>query len=338
MATKARVPGLQPIMMGLVAWPLLMRGLHKTCGLFHDIPYKDADCMLKLINDTNKAHYDAHPLWPYLSYESDCDSVAYARAQATENQHEAKLLGMFALGEVFVGSAALFRGGLSVEALLFGWVAGMNTQYTMHYQHDLTQFVGNLVHHGGEGVLAETGSGGAAHETEKGKSVPHGQAPSFVANELMIAAVAYVAHGVVAPVAPFASYFGCRAFVSLIKMRFQTLLVHPFVHAEGGSIFPWPLSKIIEDYDCHIVNHHRDGTCLGVIDFLPLNRGYDALMHFQASFYRSGAVKRRTPAHWALTFGMEYVLVAATFATFAGYMALAKAVKGGGLAKSLKAE
>jgi hypothetical protein len=35
---------------------------------------------------------------------------------------------------------------------------------------------------------------------------------------------------------------------------------------------------------------------------------------------------------------MEYVLVAATFATFAGYMALAKAVKGGGLAKSLKAE
>ncbi|KAH8044860.1 hypothetical protein JL722_14519 [Aureococcus anophagefferens] len=336
-ATKTGgIPGLKPIMMGLVGFPFLVRAWMGLCGQFHDIPYKDADCMLKLINETNKAHYDAHPLWPHLSYESDCDSVDYARRQAKENWHESKMMNAFVISEWALAAKWLLRDGLSFETLLFGWVAGMNTQYTMHYQHDLTQFVGNLVHHGGEGLLEETGAGGAGQMTEKGKSVPHGQAPSLVACEIMIQSVAYLAHKIVNPRAPFGSYFGARAFISVIKMRFQTLLVHPYVHAEEKSIFPWPLSEIIEDHKCHIVNHHVDGSCLGVIDFAPMNRLYDGLMYFQASFYQSGAVKRRTPGHWVLTFGMEYCLIALTFATFAGYMATAKAIKGGPVAKSVK--
>ena len=156
MATAAKtgsIPGLKPIMMGLVGFPFLVRAWMGLCGQFHDIPYKDADCMLKLINETNKAHYDAHPLWPHLSYESDCDSVDYARKQAKENWHESKMMNAFVISEWALAAKWLLRDGLSFETLLFGWVAGMNTQYTMHYQHDLTQFVGNLVHHGGEGVL-----------------------------------------------------------------------------------------------------------------------------------------------------------------------------------------
>ena len=152
-AKTGGIPGLKPIMMGLVGFPFLVRAWMGLCGQFHDIPYKDADCMLKLINETNKAHYDAHPLWPHLSYESDCDSVAYARKQAKENWHESKMMNAFVISEWALAAKWLLRDGLSFETLLFGWVAGMNTQYTMHYQHDLTQFVGNLVHHGGEGVL-----------------------------------------------------------------------------------------------------------------------------------------------------------------------------------------
>ena len=56
-ATKTGgIPGLKPIMMGLVGFPFLVRAWMGLCGQFHDIPYKDADCMLKLINETIKAH------------------------------------------------------------------------------------------------------------------------------------------------------------------------------------------------------------------------------------------------------------------------------------------
>ena len=98
-AKTGGIPGLKPIMMGLVGFPFLVRAWMGLCGQFHDIPYKDADCMLKLINETNKAHYDAHPLWPHLSYESDCDSVAYARKQAKENWHESKMMNAFVISE-----------------------------------------------------------------------------------------------------------------------------------------------------------------------------------------------------------------------------------------------
>ena len=302
MATAAKtggIPGLKPIMMGLVGFPFLVRAWMGLCGQFHDIPYKDADCMLKLINETNKAHYDAHPLWPHLSYESDCDSVDYARKQAKENWHESKMMNAFVISEWALAAKWLLRDGLSFETLLFGWVAGMNTQYTMHYQHDLTQFVGNLVHHGGEGVLEETGAGGAGQMTEKGKSVPHGQAPSLVACEIMIQSVAYLAHKIVNPRAPFGSYFGARAFISVIKMRFQTLLVHPYVHAEEKSIFPWPLSEIIEDHKCHIVNHHVDGSCL--VRGQTLERGHDGEVAARRDEAHglAGAVAARCVAHVA---------------------------------------
>ncbi len=148
----------------LLAYPFLLKSSYKTLNYIHandqskiSIPYKDGECYLKLLNETNHEHYLAHPLWSHRGYDSDCDAIQYARQQALYNQQEARLL-MATSGLESVAAGAylaysFFSPGIGVgslvQLLVLGWLGAMEMQYSLHFQHDMTHLVGNLVHHAG---------------------------------------------------------------------------------------------------------------------------------------------------------------------------------------------
>jgi len=323
----------------VLGYPLLIRLAYYTCdvlrGTEENYKYKDGDCFMKLINETNSVHFDAHPLWSHRGYDSDCDAKEYARKQALDNSEEGLVLSIYTRGEVIAGLSYLayssYTAGTlpALQALAFGWVAGMNMQYTLHYAHDMTHFVGNLVHHAGPGVLTETGQGGARFKN----SIPHGLLPSIVTTNIVTHSLAMLAHSaasVHAPVgvlAPALDFLAAKAAIADLKMGLQTSVAHPYLHAEGKSMFPWPLSDIIDDFNCHINQHHKDGTCLGVIDVKPLNDAYTLLMKAHAKFYSSGFVVRGTTADTALGMGVDALLCLLTYLTFYVFFRTAAAVQ-----------
>jgi hypothetical protein len=279
---------------------------------------------MKLINETNSEHFAAHPLWPHRGYDSDCNAKEYAREQALHNSKEGLGLSIFTKVEVIGGLAYLTYSSISagsfpaLQTLAFGWVAGMNMQYSLHYGHDMTHFVGNLVHHAGPGVISETGSGGARFES----SIPHGVLPSIVTTNIATHLLTVLAHATAsqyAPVgtlAPLLDMLAAKLVLADIKMGIQTNLAHPFLHAHGTSLFPWPLSYVIDDFNCHITQHHKDGTCLGVIDAKLMNDMYTLLMHAHGKLYSSGLVIRGTAMDTAVAMGIDVLLCLLTYLTF----------------------
>ena len=99
------------------------------------------------------------------------------------------------------------------------------------------------------------------------------------------------------------------------------------VYNEFFFIIEYPLSLIIDDYNCHIAQHHVDGTCLGVIDIQPLNHFYTILMKVHGSLYSTGKVVRGTAMHDALNVSIDYVLLFATFLTFATFFYILRILK-----------
>ena len=212
----------------------------------------------------------------------------------------------------------------ALQILTFGWLAGMNFQYTLHYQHDMHHLAGNLIHHAGPGVIEEKGVGGARF----GNSVPHGLFPSVLSYQLVIPALICLAHVASSfsfsnALRPMREYIGSAMIISPIKMAIQSRLAHPYLHKENQSLFPYPLSAIIDDYNCHIGQHHEDGTCLGVIDLKPLNELYTFLMKAHASLYSSGTVHRDAWTHSLLNIITDYLLLFLTFLTFYVFFSVA---------------
>ena len=66
----------------------------------------------------------------------------------------------------------------------------------------------------------------------------------------------------------------------------------------------------------HITQHHQDGTCLGVVDFLPLNHIYTLLMKTHGMLYRDNYVTTGTFLHDVVNVVMDYVLFLLSFLTF----------------------
>ena len=310
------------ILLILLAYPFIMQIIYFSLNHVHpevNNQYKDSDCFLKLINETNSEHFSKHPLWPHRGYESKCDAIEYGRIQASQNVLEGLVLKGFVSTEMLVSTGFIIYETLqgrppSLSLISFGWVAAMNMQYTLHYQHDMHHFVGNLVHHAGPGAIEEKGAGGAVF----GYSVPHGLAPNIIVYEFIAPAIMYMAYQFIQPltIAPFSHYVAIRGVFALMKMRLQTRTAHPYLHKEDQSMFPWPLSVIIDDYNCHITQHHQDGTCLGVVDVLPLNYLYTLLMKGHGILYRDGYVQNGTFLHKMVNIFMDYILFFFTFLSF----------------------
>ena len=271
----------------------------------------------------------SHPLWPHRGYESDCNAIDYARKQAFENEMEGSLMFVANATQVIASAfyllwSILFRTrsrnssytlGRIVQLLAFGWLAGMNFQYTLHYQHDMHHLVGNLVHHAGEGTVQEVGTGGARF----GNSIPHGLLPTLVLYEAVVPFLVYLAAKVTDLEEHANEFIASALLISPLKMGIQSRIAHPYLHANNESMFPYPLSNIIDDYNCHIKQHHVDGTCLGVIDIQPLNQLYTVLMKVHGSLYSTGMVTRGTIMHEVLNVSIDYALLFWTFLTFAGF-------------------
>ena len=295
-------------------------------------------------SSSKQIQYVVHcPLWPHRGYDSDCNAVDYARKQAFENEVEGSLMfianaiqvvasGLYLLWSIFLrkrnlNSPASSRPsstiGRILPVVLFGWLAGMNFQYTLHYQHDMHHLVGNLVHHAGEGTVQEVGVGGARF----GNSIPHGLFPTLILYEAVVPFLVYLAAVATEVGGHIDEFIASALLISPLKMAMQSRIAHPYLHANNQSMFPYPLSLIIDDYNCHIAQHHVDGTCLGVIDIQPLNHFYTILMKVHGSLYSTGKVVRGTAMHDALNVSMDYVLLFATFLTFATFFYILRILK-----------
>ena len=95
-------------MVAVITYPFIVRGvLHLIGSVFYTKdPYKDGECYLKLINQTNSEHFMSHPLWPHRGYGSDCNAIDYARKQAFENEIEG--FGVIFYKKVFEMSCSVF--------------------------------------------------------------------------------------------------------------------------------------------------------------------------------------------------------------------------------------
>ena len=165
--------------------------------------------------------------------------------------------------------------------------------------------------------MTETGFGGARFDS----SIPHGLFPSVQAYEFEAPAIMYLAYtaaagsGAASALLPFMPYAAARSLCALAKMRFQAQVAHPYLHAQKQSMFPWPID-VIDDFNCHITQHHKDGTCLGVVDVLPLNSLYTYLMRVHGMLYSSGFVHRGTLMHEVVNVVSDYILMSIMFVLF----------------------
>jgi len=303
----------------LIIYPYLLDFVFYTLNQVHypngEAKYNDGECLLKLVNDTDPFSFGKHPLWPYRGYNSECDSIEYGLWQATSNPHELKAMNIYvksftALGFSYLAHQAYTLGdpALLPTMLIFGWLQGIEKQYETHYAIDLTRMLGALIHHSPD--IKERGKSGSVF----GDSLSHGILPISVMSDFSGSALFVAAHtavnaavpGVLYPV----HYYLASRFIGHVKIAFQTNVYHPALHRLGRSPLPNWLAFIVDDYRCHITEHHEnDGTCLGVTDFIVTNEIYSYLMYAHGYLYSSGIVTLGSTAHAMTNYVMEYMLL-----------------------------
>lgn len=310
----------------LMVYPFILDFVFYSLNQIHypngEAKYNDGECLLKLVNDTDPTSFEKHPLWPYRGYDSECDSVEYGLYQATTNPSELKAMNMYVKTATTLGFGYILRQAyvlsdpaLVPTVLIFGWLQGIEKQYETHYSIDLTRMLGALIHHSPD--IKERGKSGSVF----GESLSHGILPITVMSDFSGSALFVAAHTVVNAAVPGAlypvHYYLAGRFVTHLKIAFQTNYYHPLLHKLGRSPLPGWLAYIVDDYRCHITEHHeRDGTCLGVTDFLITNEIYSYLMYVHGYLYETGIVTLGSFSHHLTNYIMEYTLFVIGFAWF----------------------
>lgn len=297
------------LLMNICVWllyPLSIQLGHKMFSLiFHsgsdvNYNYKDGECLLKMVYDSNLDHYNAHPLWPHRGFESDCDTQEYFNVQQ-KNIWEFRLSFAWLMGGALVSLLSIFIDPPKHSVFRYLPLAIISTGMTFitaHYQHDITHSCGNIQHHTNFQNDGENGSGI--------RTVPHGVLIPVVAAQL---SVVYVV---------FESIKGCKylRFWNYVRVFFITnccwllwsmLVVHPYIHSQHQSIYPWPLNLIFQDYYGHIQCHHVNGLCLGSIPFTGIF--HDVLMKFHGNLYQHKLIERLTIEEAVANYVVDIILI-----------------------------
>jgi len=84
------------------------------------------------------------------------------------------------------------------------------------------------------------------------------------------------------------------------------LVIHPHIHNEEKSFYPFPLNHIMQDYDGHVLCHHVTGLCMSSVP----HTGYahDVLLFLHGLLYKFGVVNRLTFGETVLNYSLHVVL------------------------------
>jgi len=170
-----------------LVYPLAVGLSFKIIGSVHDFfsagryIYKDGECLLKMVNDSNPEHFIKHPLWVYRGFTSDCDTRDYFNIQQ-ENKYEFMFTYFWIFGGAVLGLLSLLftkfpKNFTSYVPLSF--IATAMVLISAHYMQDNTYLCGNIQHH--------TNYKDNEGENASGRnSVPHGVSNGMVFAQAMV--------------------------------------------------------------------------------------------------------------------------------------------------------
>ena len=258
-----------------------------------------------MVHDSAPEHYDAHPLWPYRGYTSDCNTQEYFNVQK-ENRWEFLLTMGWVQGSALIGLACLIFSPPKRNALWYLPLAIMSTAMaiiTAHYHHDITHMCGNIQHHTNFGVAESENASGV-------KTVPHGVFMPLVCAQLLVTFIVScclhrspdLSSGL-----SFVDYLKVYFPFQMFWLLWNMLVVHPYVHEHNKSVYPWPLSLIFQDYEGHVLCHHVSGYCLSSVPFTGIL--HNVLLFGHGKAYEFGIIERLTSGEAALSYIIDVVLV-----------------------------
>jgi hypothetical protein len=294
-----------PTALVLLLHPLLLSLSFSLVSYLHSSPaydYKDGECLLKMVNDTNSEHFDQHPMWPHRGFSSTCDTQEYFDIMQ-HNEYEHLFTTVLVQGGALLGIGAfLYSPTPLVQLLPYIPVAAISTAMvfvTAHYQHDNTFLCGNIQHHSNYKNDGENGSGI--------KTVPHGVANPILFAQLL---VMFLVHRFFAAARNerlvFADFLKVYLPFQAAWLVWNMLYVHPHVHNEGASIYPWPLNHVMQDYEGHVLCHHVTGLCMSS---MPLTgEPHDLLLELHGYLYKADIIHRQTFSEDVANYAINVVL------------------------------